>query len=629
MRALLKIPYSEKDNAKEIAKANRSALFFTPEKVWEFRGLVMPKELEKYVTTYLEEDTLEVKRTTKVNETNKEKLDKKSTNKENNNLEYSYVLDIPFVFRNSIIQYKGYYDSDYKTYILKTKEVPKQLQSYMSKPFSYEAYVEKIINKDKIRRDFFNNTEEKIKPRSYQSEAHKFILNSMKRKLGAFLLADEVGLGKTISAGLLAQEKPYQKILVVTTLSAVAHWRKTFLKMSLEKKEIIIINYDRLQKLFKEDATRYKNKAKTKKVKNRRLAISAEPMGFDLIIWDESHKMRNNTSLRSKLGRKLALEANFNLYLSATAGQNPLELSYLAPLLAKITGQSVSSMDEFEKWCKKMNLGVSRGDYGKWLWDGSDESIEKIHSLLFKGKEPAALRRIPSDIAGYPEISRELTPLELSPDEQYQYELAWEEFKATMNNLPKGKMKKGEENALVAKLRLRQKASLLKVPYTLEYIEDLLEKGHQVAVSVNFKDSMYEIEKGLSKLKITCSKIHGELNPNEKEDERLKFQKGENKVVLFTVEEAISLHQGEYNNVPRSMLIHDLRWSAIPMSQIEGRTHRDGKFSQIYWLYFEGTIEHDIAIIVLNRVISMKAMVGDDTKTLKEIEQLLQSKVKD
>ena len=74
------------------------------------------------------------------------------------------------------------------------------------------------------------------------------------------------------------------------------------------------------------------------------------------------------------------------------------------------------------------------------------------------------------------------------------------------------------------------------------------------------------------------------------------------------------------------MLIHDLRWSAIQMSQIEGRTHRDGKFIQIYWLFFNETIEEDIAKIVLRRVINMKNMVGDDTKTLEEIEILLNSK---
>ena len=239
-------------------------------------------------------------------------------------------------------------------------------------------------------------------------------------------------------------------------------------------------------------------------------------------------------------------------------------------------------------------MGVSRGDFGKWLWDGSQESIDKIHGMLFKGKVRAALRRTPSDLVGYPEISRALTPLDMTGDEIVAYNLVWEEFKSVMQNAQNKRTKKGEDNILVAKLRLREKASFLKIPYTVEYIEDMLDNGYQVAVSVAFKDTLHEIVARLAKKKIDVSLIYGELNATEKEEQRMKFQTGENKVVIFTVEEAISLHQGEYNDAPRTMLIHDLRWSAISMSQIEGRTHRDGKFSQIYWLYFGDTIEHII-----------------------------------
>lgn len=270
-----------------------------------------------------------------------------------------------------------------------------------------------------------------------------------------------------------------------------------------------------------------------------------------------------------------------------------------------------------------MDLGVSRGDFGKWFWDGSEESIVKIRNLLFTSSPVVALRRTPSDIIGYPEISRELMPIELSSEDMKNYDLAWSDFKRMINDEKIKGIKEKKQNALVAQLRLRQKSSYLKIPYTVEHIYDLLENQHQVAVSVNFKETLFEIKNILESKKISVSIIYGGQTSNEKEIERLKFQKGENKVILFTVEEAISLHQGEYNNMPRSMLIHDLRWSAIQMSQIEGRTHRDGKFSQIYWLYCNKSIEENIAKIVLRRVINMKNMVGDNTETLQEIESLL------
>jgi hypothetical protein len=122
---------------------------------------------------------------------------------------------------------------------------------------------------------------------------------------------------------------------------------------------------------------------------------------------------------------------------------------------------------------------------------------------------------------------------------------------------------------------------------------------------------------------VPCAVIYGALPAAERERERLRFQKGEAPVVLFTVEEGISLHQGEWGDAPRSELIHDLRWSAIQMAQIEGRCHRDGRFAQVYWTYADGTVEEKIARVVARRIQSMKEMIGDDTDTLREIEGLL------
>jgi len=109
-----------------------------------------------------------------------------------------------------------------------------------------------------------------------------------------------------------------------------------------------------------------------------------------------------------------------------------------------------------------------------------------------------------------------------------------------------------------------------------------------------------------------------------KERQRLEFQQGRAPVCVYTVEEGISLHEGEYNAAKRANLIHDLRWSAIQMKQIEGRTHRDGKFSQVYWMAGEGTIEEHVAEIVAHRIRSMSRMQGDES-TMADIEKLLAS----
>ena len=75
--------------------------------------------------------------------------------------------------------------------------------------------------------------------------------------------------------------------------------------------------------------------------------------------------------------------------------------------------------------------------------------------------------------------------------------------------------------------------------------------------------------------------------------------------------------------MPRSEVIHDLRWSAIQMAQIEGRCHRDGRFAQVYWAYADDTTEDRIARVVAGRIQSMKEMIGDDVTTMREIERVL------
>jgi hypothetical protein len=59
------------------------------------------------------------------------------------------------------------------------------------------------------------------------------------------------------------------------------------------------------------------------------------------------------------------------------------------------------------------------------------------------------------------------------------------------------------------------------------------------------------------------------------------------------------------------------------MVQIEGRCHRDGMFAQVYWVLAPGTVDEAIAETVINRIRSMKSMVGDSTRAIDAIEQAL------
>ncbi len=542
----------------------------------------------------------------------------------------AFALDVPFSYRAVASSAGARWDEQYKVFVYRGPTLPDQLVPFAAQPYSLEAFVQHQLDPDHPPR--LTPATTTLTPRPHQREAVARILAAESAGLPGFLLADDVGLGKTISAwSAISQMDPdsVSTVLIVCPLAVVAHWRRTILAMGDLGKTVVILNYERLPKLFalptpKVNA-RTRKPAPKKKVRTQKgLARHGEAMAFDLLVFDESHRLKNPTTARSKFAVKLGAEAEFILWLSATAGQNPLELSYLAPLLAASTGEKVSNLKDFEGWCKDLGLGLTRGAYGRWDWAGNPEDCEKVRTLLFDpghSGTAAGIRRRPEDIAGWPELNRILTPIGLEGEARQLYDQLWTEFRKELALAPSGENPRG---ALAATLRLRQKGSLLRVPGTIELAVELLENGHQVAISVAFLETLTTLKDALdSALDSPCATIHGRMTAADRESERLRFQRGDTRVCLFTVEEGISLHQGEHNEVPRSEIIHDLRWSAIQMAQIEGRCHRDGRFAQVYWAYADETLEEKIAAVVCKKIQSMKSMVGDDTETLREIERLL------
>ncbi len=526
----------------------------------------------------------------------------------------AHALDVPFELRGVATANGAAWDAAHGVFVFRGATLPRALHPFRAQPWSWERAVERRLNRDTMLEASTPSNPMTLRP--HQREAVKAVLAAAKAKRPGFLLADDVGLGKTLTAWEAVCALPdVETALIVCPLAVVAHWRRTLDAVGDRGIDVVVINYDRVGKLF-EVSPEARRRIRSKKG----LARAGAAPEYDVVIWDESHRCKNPTAARSKLAAKLNANAGFALWLSATAGQNPLELSYLAPLLASVTGSRVTELKEFEAWCAAQGLGVTRGTFGRWAWRGDRRDCETVRAMLFDGGVPAGLRRRPEDIAGWPEINRILTPIALEGAARERYEQAWTEFREAMELAPGGR---DPRTALTAALRLRQKSSLIRVPGTVELALELLENGHQVAISVAFRETLDLLRESLAGEKIECASLHGAMPAALRESERLRFQRGEVRAILFTVEEGISLHQGEHNDVPRSEVIHDLRWSAIQMAQIEGRCHRDGRFAQVYWAYADDTIEARIAGVVCRRIQAMKAMVGDDVETLREIERLL------
>ena len=172
--------------------------------------------------------------------------------------------------------------------------------------------------------------------RPYQFKPLLKFLNSPNRRL---LVADEVGLGKTIEAGHIMLElkarKELKNVLIVCPKSLQEKWKaelyeKFGLKFKIiestkdliadlsSKSETVraIINYEKIRmRRDKEDEDEVEI---NKKSPNLIDFLTLNPQRFSLVLCDEAHKMRNKDKLTYKGAEILMGCADASLFLTAT-----------------------------------------------------------------------------------------------------------------------------------------------------------------------------------------------------------------------------------------------------------------------------------------------------------------------
>jgi superfamily II DNA or RNA helicase len=165
----------------------------------------------------------------------------------------------------------------------------------------------------------------------YQVETVRKVLKQFR---GRVLLADEVGLGKTIEAGMVLKEYllrgMVESVLVLTPASLVGQWRE-----ELETKFDIACATTH-DALLRSDPERFwSQKRVIASIAQARRGEHAQLLlqhNFDLVIVDEAHHLRDRLSQSYKLVD--GLNKRFLLLLSATPVQNDLtELYNLLTLL--------------------------------------------------------------------------------------------------------------------------------------------------------------------------------------------------------------------------------------------------------------------------------------------------------
>ncbi|OTA29855.1 DNA helicase [Alloscardovia macacae] len=170
-----------------------------------------------------------------------------------------------------------------------------------------------------------------VEPKPHQIDAALFALHSPFRK--GVILADEVGLGKTIEAGIVISQfwaERKRNILIISPSSLRQQWRQEL----SEKFALPSLILDR----FQLDVL---SSPSAEKVKSPRIFICSYEFAnahtldlaipWDLVVCDEAHRLRSHWTQRAKIAQavsSICSDASRCIMLTATPLQNRLEELY-------------------------------------------------------------------------------------------------------------------------------------------------------------------------------------------------------------------------------------------------------------------------------------------------------------
>lgn len=396
------------------------------------------------------------------------------------------------------------------------------------------------------------------------------------------ILAHEMGLGKTLTSAFIGKG---EKCLVVCPAKLKESWVAELHKIneesiqvvhtakdSLENEDWTILSYDIAQAIWE-----------------RLLEHD-----YDHLFLDESHYIKGKFRYNKKLNKfsgtrragtsvQLASQVRHVILMTGTPVMNkPIELwNQLVAVGASIT-KEMSRSAFSKRYCgghlKQM------GPYRFW-WEGGASHLDELYEKI---KDDIDIVR-KKDVLDLPEKVINRKVIEFSAEEQKEYDKAWEEYLAYVEQNPEYDLEDIENvvraQQLVEVGKLRQITSRVKVKSVIEDLENLA-PDEQVVIFAEYVATIDELNKALKKNKISFSTI--------KEDGAVKkFQEG--KVQVFTsniVAGGTGLNLQNANMV----WIIDEHWVPAINTQAEDRIYRIGQEKTSFVTYYEvyGTVDEKV-----------------------------------
>jgi superfamily II DNA or RNA helicase len=463
-------------------------------------------------------------------------------------------------------------------------------------------------------------------PRLRGVESHRHQLDTVRRVLrvlrGRALLADEVGLGKTVEALMILREYQLRgmvrRALVLVPAALLAQW-----EAELVAKADIAVRTTESAALRTEPDTFWGAEgvvvSSLATARNARHAASVQAVDWDMVIVDEAHHVKNRTTLGYKFVD--GLRTRFLLLVTATPVENDLDELYSLVTLLR-AGQLTTpaafrrefvdpkdptaprNRDKLRALLGEVMVRNTRAQSGlklppRYVTTVLAEPLEAEAALYARvldlvrahGREPA-LRRAASTL---------LLEAGSSPHA----------VRGTLGRMANGGAQGAAAGWAAAIAALDRQSALVTDTRKSQMLVDIAEthRDEQILVFTRYRDTLAHIEGALGRAGVAHAVFHGGLGATEKSEAMGAFRQGRARVLVATGVGA----EGQNVQFCHVLVNFDLPWNPMVIEQRIGRLHRIGQTHEVrvYNLALRATIEERVLDVLDRRLHLFELVVGE------------------
>jgi len=472
-------------------------------------------------------------------------------------------------------------------------------------------------------------------------EAHWYQVETVRKVLkqyrGRVLLADEVGLGKTIEAGMVLKEYILRgmadRILILTPASLVGQWHD---EMASKFGIDCATSHD---PLLRSDPTAFWAQprviASIASARRREQAELLAGLSYDVVVVDEAHHLRDQTSASYRLVN--GLQKRFLLLLSATPVQNNLlELYNLLTLLQPGIFKTQKEFRSIYMVPGRPREPANREQLRDLMRSVMVRNTRALAALRMPRRQASTQRAIPDpmEAACYEELSvlvREVAAIDghsaagASRGEARPHRLSLQHLLAAAGSSPAASAAgiarmaaRFPEDARWASLLARTRAITAgaKEAALLQLLAQ--NPAEKKLVFVHHRDSMTHLADRLNRQRTPFAMFSGDMTGPQKDAAVAAFR---DRVPLLLCTES----GGEGRNLQfcNTLINFDIPWNPMAIEQRIGRIDRIGQTREVFVfnLVTAGTIEDAVLRILDEKINMFELVVGEVGAILGEVDE--------